>query len=209
VMRPATHMSRWAFFVSLLGAFLNTPDYGDIAKLVSILIHMREPYNGHGARVADFAVRMATAAGLSSSDVKLIGIGAQLHDIGKLLIRPDLLNATRKLNDSERAEMQNHTRLGHNIVFQAGYEKMICDIVLFHQEKWNGSGYPLGLMGDQIPMPAQIVSVCDVYEALTNTRPYRLAYSVEEARALMLTLKNIDFGSHLVEMFFEKVVTHE
>lgn len=208
-MRPTTHVSRWAFVILPGVTFLNTPDYQDIAKLVSIITCMREPYDGHGARVAGFAARLATAAGLSSGEVKLISIGAQLHDIGKLLIRAELLNATRKLNDAEQAEMQNHTRLGHSIVVQAGYEKMICDIVLHHQERWDGTGYPNGLKGDEIPLAAQIIGICDVFEALTNNRPYRESYTPMFARTFMRTRKGADFNPRLVDLFIEQVVADE
>lgn len=187
---------------------MNTPDYHDIIRLVGILSHMREPYDSHGARVAGLAVRMATAVGMSPDDVKMVGIGAHLHDVGKLLIRVDLLNTTRKLSDAERAEMQSHTRLGWNIVTQAGYGTLIQQMVQFHHEKWNGTGYPHRLMGDVIPLAAQVISVCDVYEAMTNNRPYREAYSHEFTEAFMRSRKKIDFDGALVDLFFEKVVSN-
>lgn len=185
---------------------MNIPDYDEITKLVGILIHMREPYDSHGARVASLAARMAAEMGMTPDEIKMIGIGAHLHDVGKLMIRVSILNATRKLSYSERAEMQNHPRLGWSVVSQAGYDTVVQDIVLLHHEKWNGTGYPNGLMGDLIPLPAQIVSICDVYEALTNIRPYRAAYTHEEAQALIRTLKNKDFNADLVDLFLEKVV---
>lgn len=185
---------------------MNTPAYDDITKLVGILIRMREPYDSHGAQVAALAVRLATALGIPQDEVQMIGIGAHLHDIGKLLIRNEIVNATRKLNDAERMEMQTHTQLGWAIVAQAGYAKTIQNIVLCHQEKWNGSGYPRGLMGDAIPIEAQIVAICDVYEALTNARPYREAYSHEFAKSFMQSRRNVDFSSKLLNLFFPHVV---
>lgn len=185
---------------------MNTPAYDDIAKLIGILIHMREPFDSHGPRVAGFAVRLATAMGMSSDEVQMIGVGAHLHDIGKLLIRQDLLNAPRRLNDAERAEMQTHTQLGWRIVTQAGYSRTIQNIVLSHQEKWNGNGYPNGLLGDAISKEAQIVGICDVFEALTNTRPYRDAFSPEFAQSFIKSRKKTDFNPELVDLFCEHVV---
>jgi putative nucleotidyltransferase with HDIG domain len=186
---------------------VNTPDYEDIIKLVGILTHMREPFDHHGSRVAELAVRMATVAGMSSHEIKLVGVGAHLHDIGKQLIRVELLNSTRKLTDAEIAEMQNHTKLGWHIVTLAGYDKIIQDIVHHHHEKFDGSGYPFGLQKKQIPLVAQVVSICDVYEALTNRRPYREPYTLSFTKALMQRLKGTDFDPELVDLFFEKVVT--
>jgi putative two-component system response regulator len=196
----------WSGRLRFLESLLNTPDYFDIAKLVGILSHMREPYDTHGPRVAGFAARLATAIAMSPDDVRMVTIGAHLHDIGKLIVRADILNAPRKLNDAERAEMQSHVRLGYNIVQEAGYATIIKEIVMYHHEKWNGTGYPHGLMGDAIPMPAQVVAVCDVYEAMTNARPYRESYSHSFTEAFMKSRRKIDFNAVLVDLFFEQVM---
>jgi putative nucleotidyltransferase with HDIG domain len=185
---------------------LNHLSYPDITKFVGILIHMREPYDSHGARVASMAARMATEMGMTPTVIKMIGVGAHLHDVGKLLTRSYILNATRKLNDSERAEMQNHVRLGWNIVNQMGCAPTIQEIVLYHHEKWNGKGYPNGMMGDAIPVPVQVVTICDVYEAMTNARPYREAYSYDFTKSFMLSRGKIDFDDDLVKLFFDKVM---
>lgn len=166
---------------------------------------MREPYDTHGARVAELAVRMATAVGLTSEEVELVHVGAHLHDIGKLLIRTDVLNATRKLTEAEAAEMQLHTKFGWQIVSQAGYAKIIQNIVLHHHEKWNGNGYSNGLQKSEIPIHARIVAICDVYEALTSRRAYRDPYTHEFSKALMLKLRGSDFDPELTDLFFERV----
>lgn len=183
---------------------MSEPCYSEIAKLVGIMSHMHEPYNTHGERVSTFAGRLARALKLSADEISMVEIGAHLHDIGKLLLRPEVLNSPRRLSPVERAELQNHARLGFMIVSQAGYADLIQKIVLFHHEKWDGSGYPHGVKGDQIIMPVQIVSICDVYEAMTNLRPYRDAYSHEFVISYLKSRKGSDFSPQLVDQF----VTH-
>ena len=148
-------------------------DYDQITRLLSIISAMREPFDHHGEHVAGPAMKLARACGVAEKDVEMIGYGARMHDIGKLLIRTDVLNAPRKLTDAERAVIQTHSPLGWAIVHEAGYEQTIQDVVRHHHERMDGSGYPDGLMGEEIPLAARIVAICDVYEALTNRRPYR------------------------------------
>ncbi len=186
-------------------SFLHTPDYSDIANLISIFMRKHETYDTHGPNVANMAMKLAAATGMAQPEVKLVGIGAQLHDIGKILVRSDVVNATRKLNTIERGEMQMHVKIGWEIVSDAGYEPMIQDVVKYHHEKWDGSGYAFGLRGEQIPLTARIVSVCDVYEAMTNERSYRKAYTHDFVRNYMHSRKGSDFDPRLVNLFFQDV----
>jgi putative nucleotidyltransferase with HDIG domain len=150
-------------------------------------------------------MNFANALNLPTQEVELITIGAHLHDIGKLLIRSDLLNSTRKFTEAERAEMKAHCMLGWAIVNEAGYEPVIQDIVRHHHERWDGKGYPDGLTGEEIPIEAQIVSICDMYEALVSHRSYRDAYSHPFAMAFIQKDKGTRFDPKLVDLFFEKV----
>jgi len=186
------------------------PDnYTDIIKLIGILVHMREPYDDHGAHVAELVVKMAAAMNIPPDEAEEMRIGAHIHDIGKLLLDPDLINMPRRLASSERAEMQNHTNLGWAAVVRAGYSQTVQDIVHHHQEKWDGSGYPIGLQDELIPLAARIVGICDVYAALIYRRPYREAHSHEEAKAIMQVLKGKDFDPRLFDIFFSKVAVGE
>ncbi len=180
-------------------------NYDDVIKILGILAHMRETYDSHGDKVSKCVVAMTTAMNIPEEEAKQIEIGAHLHDIGKLLIQADLVNMPRELAPAERGEMQRHTTLGFEAVQAAGYSQIIQDTVHYHQEKWDGSGYPDGLEGELIPLAARIVSVCDVYEALVAHRPYREPYTHEFAKALMMSLKGKDFDPRLVDLFFDKV----
>lgn len=184
---------------------MTTPCYSDITKLVGIMAHMQEIYNTHGEHVSELALRMAAGLSMSSDEIAMLDVGAKLHDIGKLLVRRELLNAGRPLSFAEKADLENHAHLGHLIVSEAGYADIIQQIVLHHHEKWDGTGYPHGLMGDQIPLSVQIVSICDVYEAMTHTRPYREAYSHEFTIAYLKSRAAFDFSQQLVDMFVAQV----
>jgi len=179
----------------------------ELFKVLSILDLMRDNYNHHASRVAEYAVKLAEAMGLP--DVELINAGAQLHDIGKLLVSKDLLNASYKLADAEKEKIQMHARMGWAVVVQANYHPIIQAMVLSHHEKWDGTGYPDQLVGQQIPLVARLVAVCDVYDALTNQRPYRDRYSNSFAKTYMQNLKGKDFDPQIVDAFFEKVIPEE
>lgn len=179
--------------------------YDDITRLVSILGSLREPYNHHGQRVADYAMKLACEYDLPQHNVDLIRVGAYLHDIGKLRIDPNLLNLPRKYSRTERAEMERHTVLGWEVAKEAGYDEEVCDAIRYHHERWDGKGYPDQLAGKGIPLSAQIVGVCDAYDALTSQRVYREAFSHNFAMAAIQKDKGTAFNSVLVDLFFEKV----
>lgn len=181
------------------------PAYDDIKQLTGILSTLREPWDHHGGDVAKYAMILAQALGLPQKDVDLIAVGADLHDIGKLVIREELLNLPRKLEEEERAQMQQHTVLGWAIVEEAGYDVVIQKIVRHHHERWDGKGYPDGLKGDEIPIGAQIVCLADVYSAWTSKRLYRDALSHQFTQAYIQKDKGTRHNPELVDRFFEKV----
>lgn len=183
--------------------------YHEVKRLLTIVTSKRELYNHHGDRVAQLAAELAVARECTAETVKLIGTGAHLHDIGKLLIRGELLNLNRKLTEAERSELEQHALLGWEIVEEAGYDPIVKDIVRHHHERWDGKGYPDGLKGNAIPLSARIVSICDTYEALTSQRSYREAYSHPFAMAMIQKDKGTRFEASLVDLFFEKVATVE
>jgi len=184
-------------------------DYADVIEFAGILAFMREPFDSHGDKVAQRVSKMCVAMNVPKTDAQLIVVGAHLHDVGKLLTQSDLVNMNRKLTISEIADMQNHTNLGWEAVRRAGYHQIIQDIVHHHHEAWDGSGYPIGLQDELIPLAARIVGICDVYEALTARRPYRPAYSHEVAKSIMQTLRGTGFEPRLVDIFFEKVAIEQ
>ena len=180
--------------------------YRLVKQLASAIMTMRETHNHHGSHVAKLAVQLAEVAEASPAEIELIEVGAYLHDIGKVLIRKDLLNMPRKLTPEEIAEMRLHSMYGWAIVEQAGFPLPICEIVRHHHERYDGNGYPDGLHFQQIPIGAQIVSICDAYSALTSPRAYREAHTQLFSTSYVQAQKGKAFDAHLVDLFFKQVI---
>lgn len=181
--------------------------YDKVLRLVGEILALRETHDHHGRSVAVLAQRLAQAAGLSPDQVSLIGVGAHLHDIGKVLIRKDLLNMPRKLTAEEVSEMRLHAMYGWVIVEKSGFEPVICDVVRYHHERYDGNGYPDRLQAEDIPLAARIVSICDVYQSLVSQRAYRTAYTSHFACSYMLSESGKAFDASLLDLFFEKVLS--
>lgn len=141
----------------------------------------------HCLRVSMMAASVCSEMGLSVNETKEVVVSGLLHDIGKSNIDHDIIIKPGKLTDEEFAEIKRHPLIGYNILKNSGeYNSNIMSGVLFHQEKYDGSGYPTGLMGDRIPLIARILAVCDVFDALTSNRPYRKPWSVAETEEYIL-----------------------
>lgn len=142
----------------------------------------------HCLRVAMLATSVAYQLQLSKSDTKDVIVSALLHDIGKSGIDHDIIIKPSKLTDAEFAEIKRHPFMGYNVLKNSGsaFNANVMSGVLFHHEKYDGSGYPTGLQGRDIPLIARILAVCDVFDALTSNRPYRKPWSVAEAEEYIL-----------------------
>lgn len=141
----------------------------------------------HCLRVSMLAASVCGELGLSAEETKEVVIAGLLHDIGKSNIDHDIIIKPGKLTDKEFEEVKRHPHIGYNILKNSGeYNANIMSGVLFHQEKYDGSGYPTGLVGEKIPLIARILTVCDVFDALTSNRPYRQPWSVAETEEYML-----------------------
>src|SRR5260221_1066758 len=128
---------------------------------------------GHSKRVTAFTIAMARAMGLSSEKIRVISRGAFLHDIGKMAIPDAILRKPGALNDEEKTIMREHCYHGYQMLRKIPFLAEASDIVYSHQEKWDGSGYPRGLRGDEIPLVSRIFSAADTLESITSDRPYR------------------------------------
>lgn len=149
-------------------------------------IDAKDPYTaGHCARVADLACRLAEDCGFTGRELTWFRMGGFLHDVGKTAVPLEILNKPGKLTDDEWVAMKNHTVAGAEIVEKLNFPWEILPIVRSHHERWNGTGYPDGLAGEEIPLTARILCVADVYDALTTARSYRPALSREEALQIM------------------------
>ena len=137
----------------------------------------------HTQRVARYSSILARNLGLSDEECRDIQIAAPMHDIGKVGIRDDVLLKNGFLTDDERRHMAEHTRIGSAILAdsQCGLLRLAADIARTHHERWDGTGYPVGLKGDNIPLVGRITAVADVFDALTSVRPYKTAWTLAHA----------------------------
>lgn len=159
----------------------------------------------HSKRVEDMSVRLGAEMGLSGSDLQVLKRGALLHDIGKIGVPDGILHKPGPLDDNEWQEMRQHPQKGAEIIQEIPALRDALPVIAFHQERWDGSGYPMHLRGTDIPLLARIFAVVDVYDALTSDRPYRTAMTTEEALEYLGKQASIHFDPEVVNRFTEMI----
>ena len=156
----------------------------------------------HCLRVSMLAASVAGEMGLKENETKDIVVAGLLHDIGKSNIDHDIIIKPGKLTDAEFTEIKRHPLIGYNILKNSGtYSANVMSGVLFHQEKYDGTGYPTGIGGEKIPLIARILTVCDVFDALTSNRPYRKPWSVAETEEYILGGSGQHFDYEVTKAF--------
>ncbi|MFA5550584.1 MAG: HD domain-containing phosphohydrolase [Trueperaceae bacterium] len=158
---------------------------------------------GHSKRVTEMTVRLARHLGVPQAEVVHIQRGALLHDIGKMGIPDEILLKRGPLEDDEFEIMRQHPVYAYELLSPIEFLRPALHIPYSHHEKWDGSGYPQGLVREQIPLAARIFAVVDVFDALTSDRPYREAWPVERAREYILEGRGSHFDPAVVDAFFE------
>jgi diguanylate cyclase (GGDEF)-like protein/PAS domain S-box-containing protein len=158
---------------------------------------------GHSKRVVIYTAALAKKLGLSQNIIQEIKRGALLHDIGKIGVPDSILGKPGPLNDQEWAIMRNHPEWGEKILTRVPFLKFPADIVLAHQERWDGKGYPKGLKDKEIPIGARIFSVVDAFDAITSDRPYRKAQAYDAAREEILAGRGTQFDPEAVDAFLQ------
>ncbi|QNI34368.1 response regulator [Alloacidobacterium dinghuense] len=156
---------------------------------------------GHSKRVTGYTVALSRAMGLSPTDIRTIARGAFLHDIGKMAIPDAILLKPGRLDIDERSVMRDHCARGYQILCKIPYLREAAEIVYCHQEHFNGSGYPRGLKGEQIPLGARIFAVADTLDAITSDRPYRKANSFTAARNEIQRCAGTQFDPQVVDVY--------
>ncbi len=159
----------------------------------------------HSRRVGDICESIALEMGLDSESVGKVRLAGLMHDIGKIGISERLLNKPDTLNALELVEMQRHPEIGYRILLSVPEFSEVAEFVLAHHERWDGSGYPRGLKGENIPLQARIISVADSYEAMTSDRAYRKALKQQEAIATISECAGTQFDPTIVKVFIRAV----
>lgn len=158
---------------------------------------------GHSKRVTELTLLLSKMAGIPELDMIHIHRGALLHDIGKLGIPDSILLKTENLTDEEWALMKMHPQYAYDMIGSIEYLKLALDIPFCHHEKWDGTGYPQGLKGREIPFSARLFAIVDVWDALTSDRPYRPAWEKEKAFEYIQTQSGKHFDPQVVELFLK------
>jgi two-component system response regulator RpfG len=160
----------------------------------------------HFVRIGKYSVIIARERGLTADEQEAIELAAPLHDIGKVGVSDQILQSTGPLTPEEMQTMHTHTMIGYDLLKDSSskYLRTAAAIAHSHHEKFDGSGYPNGLSGENIPLEARIVAIADVYDALTSARPYKDAWSTEEAFKHLEREKGHHFDGELVDLFLAR-----
>ena len=161
--------------------------------------------HGHVRRTQIYATEMGKLLRVSEPELRALVAGALLHDIGKLAVPEYILNKPGKLTESEFAKMKIHPTVGGDILKRVNFPYPVEDIVRYHHEKWDGSGYPKGLRAEEIPLVARIISVVDFYDATRCDRPYRKGMKREDSLALLQKMAATSFDPRIVDLFTKHV----
>lgn len=185
------------------GELLNSVEMDDNLLLKMHQLQSYDDYTyKHCLRVAMMAVSIGKHLKLTKQELRDLAQAALLHDIGKRMISIDIIRKPSKLSEEEFNEIKKHPVLGYRLLREhGGYSDNVMNAVLMHQEKYDGTGYPLGLKGDKISYLARIITVADVYDALTSNRPYRQSWSVAEAEEFMMGGSYTHFDYEIIVAF--------
>ncbi|QEN08286.1 response regulator [Oceanispirochaeta crateris] len=159
--------------------------------------------NKHIWRMAHYSALLAMEAGWAKKDIQYMKLAASMHDTGKIGISDNILKKPGKLNEEEQRFMQAHTQIGYDILSQSQTPlfKMAAEIALYHHERWNGTGYPTGISGEEIPESARIVAITDVFDALTVKRPYKEEWTSDRSFEEIKKMSGTYFDPRLVDLF--------
>jgi putative nucleotidyltransferase with HDIG domain len=167
-------------------------------------IEKRDPYTaGHQHNVAKLAVKLATEMALDKDQIDCIRMGATIHDIGKISVPAQILTKPSKLTDVEFELIKQHSTTGFEIICDIHFDQPVAQIVHQHHERLDGSGYPLGLKGDQITLEARVVAVADVVDAIISHRPYRAALGIQMVMDELEDFKGTRYDIRVVDAFFK------
>jgi response regulator RpfG family c-di-GMP phosphodiesterase len=172
-----------------------------LEALVTALDAREHETQAHSQRVREYTLTLAQALGLKHDDLIQAGRGALLHDVGKIGVQDSILLKPGKLTEAEWVEMRKHPQIGYDILQSIEFLSPAAEIVLCHQERWDGKGYPNGLAGLDIPLGARIFAVVDTLDAMTSDRPYRKAMSFDVALEEIRSCSGTQFDPRVVSAF--------
>lgn len=160
----------------------------------------------HAERLAKLSKKLGEAMGLSENELDELELVAMLHDVGKISIDKNILTKAGRLSDAEWREIKKHPEVGYRIANSTSELSHIAEYILCHHEHWDGSGYPLGLSGTDIPLISRIITVVDAYDAMTQDRAYRKALPADVAVNEILSNKGTQFDPDIADIFVKNIL---
>lgn len=184
-------------------AIANYPFYGiqnrEVVSAMVSLVEKRDKYTGgHSRQVNKLAMEIGQELQLTGEELETLSLAALLHDLGKVCISEDILNKPGKLMETEYKIVQSHSRVGYEVLKNITSFEKIAEYVLYHHERYDGTGYPAGLKGKEIPLMSRIISVADVYDAISSKRVYRPAMGQSEALTVMMDGIGTQFDPQII-----------
>jgi HD-GYP domain-containing protein (c-di-GMP phosphodiesterase class II) len=177
---------------------------GPLLTTFSAALEARDPYlRGHSARVTSFAERLALTLGWRGERLDVLRLGGCLHDVGKIAVSVSVLRKRGPLSEEELGQIRRHPVTGARLVECFEDFEPALPYVLYHHERWDGSGYPHGLRGGEIPVEARLLCVVDAFDAMTSRRAYRPALTIEQALAELERCAGSQFDPLLAKRFVE------
>jgi putative nucleotidyltransferase with HDIG domain len=174
--------------------------FTDTVRIIANAVEARDPYTaGHTNRVTNIALEIARELHWSREQIENLEIGALLHDIGKIGITDVILRKQGSLTTDEYLEMKQHPVVGAQMLKGVAALRPVLPYILFHQERYDGKGYPFGFAGNEIPIEGRLLTVADTFDAMTSDRPYRKALSDEEALAEIVRQRGAQFDPEMVD----------
>lgn len=183
-------------------------DYLTLIETTDQILKHKDPQLGyHGRNVAELTSRLVRVVdpAITIAHLELINFGANLHDIGKIFLPDDLLHIPRRFTTQEMEAMKTHVSMGHRLSHDLNLHPFVHDIILYHHENVDGTGYLRGKIASEVPWYVRVVRICDCYDALTSNRSYRSAHSKESALTIMEAGKGSLFDGTLLNIFKDMV----
>jgi len=181
------------------------------SSMIATILHTLNVKNpreeAHSRRVSELCVKMGIALEMDEQEIQDLKVIGLLHDIGKIAIDEKILNKPSSLTDEEYSEIKRHPEIGYRILSASKEMDRYLEVILSHHERYDGKGYPNGLIGMQIPMMSRILTIIDSFDAMTCLRPYRETRGIKEATDELLHCSGRQFDGALVEVFVSKVVS--
>ncbi|MDQ2910461.1 MAG: HD-GYP domain-containing protein [Actinomycetota bacterium] len=173
-------------------------------SMLSRAIEARDPYTrGHSTRVTALAEAVACRLGWGEDRLASLRVGGPLHDIGKLAVSDEVLCKEGGLDDHELAQIREHPKIGAKLLLRVAALREAIPYVLYHHERWDGTGYPSGKAGEEIPVEARVLAIADAFDAMTSDRPYRRALTRGEALAEVERCAGTQFDPEIARVFLE------